>query len=89
MSKLVGVDTHLGPEMNPPVSNGHRLPLRGSAGQDFTGGRTDAAREAGSCSVYRIEITGSGPDHQEIGRYRYKLYATEGTAAMLSAMGCL
>jgi carbamoyl-phosphate synthase large subunit len=89
MSKLTGVDTHLGPEMK---STGEVM------GIDFTfesaltktllaSGLMLPPQGAILLSIADRDKTEAAPIIRQLADTGYKLYATEGTAAMLNAMG--
>jgi carbamoyl-phosphate synthase large subunit len=89
MSKLIGVDTHLGPEMK---STGEVL------GVDYTfeAALAKALEAAGAALAQRGSILLSLADRSKpealplirrLAEAGYRLYATEGTAAMINAVG--
>ena len=89
MSKLVGVDTYLGPEMK---STGEVMGIdytfEAALTKALIGRRTDAAPEGGILlSIADRDKPEAMPIIKKLAGIGYKLYATEGTAAMMSAMG--
>ncbi|MFC1945940.1 carbamoyl-phosphate synthase large subunit [Chloroflexota bacterium] len=89
MSKLIGVDTHLGPEMK---STGEVMGIDYTLGAALAKALTAAGlmlapEGAVLLSVADRDKSEALPIIRELDRLGYKLYATEGTAAMISAVG--
>ena len=89
MSKLTGVDTYLGPgdEVH-RRGHGHRPYFRGGAGQGAASRRHDAAAQRRLLlTIADRDKAGSAADYPQARKPATKLYATEGTAAMIEAAG--
>jgi carbamoyl-phosphate synthase large subunit len=89
MSKLVGVDTHLGPEMK---STGEVMGIdyqfEAALAKTLLAAGLMLPREGGILlSISDRDKPEAVPIIKKLAGIGYKLYATEGTAAMLSAMG--
>jgi carbamoyl-phosphate synthase large subunit len=89
MSKLIGVDTHLGPEMK---STGEVMGIdyrfEAALAKTLLAAGLMLPKEGGILlSVSDRDKPEAVPIIKKLAGIGYKLYATEGTAAMLSAMG--
>jgi carbamoyl-phosphate synthase large subunit len=89
MSKLVGVDTHLGPEMK---STGEVMGIdyrfEAALAKTLLAAGLMLPREGGILlSISDRDKPEAVPIIKKLAGIGYKLYATEGTASMLSAMG--
>jgi len=89
MSKLIGVDTHLGPEME---STGEVMGIdyrfEAALAKTLLAAGLMLPKEGGILlSVSDRDKPEAVPIIKKLAGIGYKLYATEGTAAMLSAMG--
>jgi carbamoyl-phosphate synthase large subunit len=89
MSKLVGVDTHLGPEMK---STGEVMGIdyrfEAALAKTLLAAGLMLPREGGILlSISDRDKPEAVPIIKKLASIGYKLYATEGTAAMLMAMG--
>jgi carbamoyl-phosphate synthase large subunit len=89
MSKLVGVDTHLGPEMK---STGEVMGIdyrfEAALAKTLLAAGLMLPREGGILlSISDRDKPEAVPIIKKLAGIGYKLYATEGTAAMLLAMG--
>jgi len=89
MSKLVGVDTHLGPEMK---STGEVMGIdykfEAALAKTLLAAGLMLPREGGILlSISDRDKPEALPIIRKLAGIGYKLYATEGTAAMLTAMG--
>jgi carbamoyl-phosphate synthase large subunit len=89
MSKLIGVDTHLGPEMK---STGEVMGIdyrfEAALAKTLLAAGLMLPREGGILlSISDRDKPEAVPIIKKLAGIGYKLYATEGTASMLSAMG--